>query len=123
MSDTELRLIDQSASPRLRDELRAVISMSIPIVVATCSRMVMDVSDFWMISRTGDTDAQAAILPAQMIMWSYIIIGMGTVSIVNTMASQALGRGRQRTCSVYAWQTLYLAGGRSSRSRIASNAG
>ncbi len=82
--------------------------MSIPIVVATCSRMVMDITDYWMISRTGDSDAQAGILPAQMVIWAYIVIGMGTVSIISTMASQSLGRGNHRNCSAYAWQGLYL---------------
>lgn len=80
------------------------------MVVATCCRMMMDVTDFWMISRTGDEDALAAILPAQMVIWSYVVIGMGTVSIVNTLASQALGRGRLRDCSGYAWQVLYISG-------------
>ncbi len=88
--------------------LREVLVISFPIVVATCCRMFMDVTDYWLISRTGDSDAQAAILPAQMIMWSYIVIGMGTVSIIATLASQALGRGRTQTCSAYAWQGLYL---------------
>ncbi len=95
---------------RGREELWSVVRIAFPIVVATCCRMIMDVTDFWMISRTGDSDAQAAILPAQMIMWSYIVIGMGTVAIVNTMASQSLGRGQLRNCSAYAWQSLYVAG-------------
>lgn len=97
--------------PRETGELWNVVKMSFPIVVATCCRMVMDVTDYWMMSRAGNTDALAAILPGQMIMWSYIVIGMGTVTIVSTMASQCLGRGDLRSCSAYAWQSLYLAGG------------
>ena len=108
MSDQTLQLERHQGATRHRRELGDVIRMSIPIVVATCSRMVMDVTDYWMISRTGDSDAQAGILPAQMVIWAYIVIGMGTVSIINTMASQSLGRGDRRTCSAYAWQGLYL---------------
>ncbi len=88
--------------------LREVVKMSFPIVVANSCRMLMDVSDYAMIARTGDTDASAAILPTQMIMWSFMVLGMGTVSIASTMASQNLGRGRMRACSAYAWQCLYL---------------
>ena len=88
-----------------------MVQMSFPIVVATCCRMLMDVTDFWMISRTGDTDALAAILPAQMVIWSYIVLGMGMLSIVTTMASQALGRGELRVCSAYGWQCVYIAMG------------
>ncbi|MCP4249046.1 MAG: MATE family efflux transporter, partial [bacterium] len=53
-------------------------------------------------------EVQAALLPAQLFLWSYIVIGMGIVSIVATFASQALGRERYRDCSAYAWQGLYL---------------
>jgi MATE family, multidrug efflux pump len=107
MANQELKL-EKSARTSSAGELSEVIRMSIPIVVATCCRMVMDVSDYWMISRTGDSDALAAILPAQMIMWSYMVIGMGTVSIVNTLASQSLGRGDKTRCSAYAWQCIHL---------------
>lgn len=108
MTGEDLQLEERRGLFGNRGELGDVIKLSIPIVVATCSRMVMDVTDYWMISRTGDSDAQAAILPAQMVIWAYIVIGMGTVSIINTMASQSLGRGDRRTCSAYAWQGLYL---------------
>ncbi len=94
-----------------RNMLREVVTMSFPIVVANSCRMLMDVSDYWMISHAGNTDASAAILPAQMIMWSFMVIGMGIVSIASTMASQNLGRGKLRDCSAYAWQCLYLSAG------------
>lgn len=83
--------------------------MSIPIVVTGSSRAVMDVIDFLMVSRIDTGAAQAAILPGQLIMWSYIILGMGTASLVNTFASQSLGRGKLDDCSRYAWQGIYLA--------------
>lgn len=110
MNDATTQLERHAAPENRWAELVGVVKMSFPMVVATCCRMMMDVTDFWMISRTGDDNALAAILPAQMIIWSYVVIGMGTVSIVNTMASQALGRGRLRDCSAYAWQVLYLSG-------------
>ncbi|MHC4067321.1 MAG: MATE family efflux transporter, partial [Planctomycetota bacterium] len=92
-----------------RSELRSVIAMSAPMVIATCTRMVMDITDYFMISRLPGGEAQAALLPAQLFLWTYIVIGMGVVSIVATFASQALGRERYADCSAYAWQGLYLA--------------
>ncbi len=94
---------------RRRRELRGVVIMAIPMVITTSTRMVMDVTDYFMISRLPDGTAQAALLPAQLFLWTYMVIGMGVVSIVATFASQALGRKRYSDCSAYAWQGLYLA--------------
>ena len=85
--------------------------MTIPLVVTTSSRAVMDIVDYMMITGMGVPEAQAAILPAQIVMYSYIIAGIGLVSVVSTFASQSLGRGRQDDCGAYAWQALYLAVG------------
>ncbi len=92
-----------------RAELLGVVTMAIPVVITTSSRALMDVADYVMIAQLGLSEAQAAILPAQMIMWVYIILGMGVVSLVSSFASQSLGRQQYRECSTYAWQGLYLA--------------
>lgn len=104
--DTELALEQRTLR---RAEVRNVITMSIPVVVTTSSRAFMDIMDYLMISRLGLGEAQAAILPSQIIMWSYIILGMGIASMVNTFASQSLGRKQYRDCSSYVWQSLYVA--------------
>ncbi len=90
-------------------EARNVIAMTIPVVVTTSSRAFMDIVDYFMISRLNLVEAQAAILPAQIVMWSYIIAGLGIASVVSTFASQSLGAKRHRECSAYAWQSLYIA--------------
>lgn len=107
MSSPEIRFEGAKLAEDKRHELREVIAMSVPMVITTCSPMVMQVADFWMVSRLGRA-AQAAILPAQMMIWIYIAMGMGLVLAVNTFASQCLGKGRLRDCSAYAWQGLYL---------------
>ncbi len=93
---------------RRRAELRNVIAMAVPVVITTSARAMMDIVDYAMITQLPTPDAQAAILPAQIIMWSYIVIGLGIVSMVNTFASQSLGRGDFRACSAYGWQSIYL---------------
>ncbi|MEK7730590.1 MAG: MATE family efflux transporter, partial [Planctomycetota bacterium] len=91
-----------------RVEIRNVIAMAIPVVITTSSRALMDVADYVMITWLPTDDAQAAILPAQILMWSYIVVGLGIVSMVNTFVSQSLGRKEYRECSAYAWQSVYL---------------
>lgn len=86
-----------------------MIALSIPLVITMSSRAVMDVVDYVMITHMGVPEAQAAIIPAQMIVWSFIIMGLGIVTMVSTFASQCLGRGEHRECSAYAWQSLYIA--------------
>ena len=94
---------------RHRAEIRGVIALAIPMVITTGSRAVMDMVDYVLITFLGSGAAQAAIIPAQLIMWSSIVVGMGVAITANTFASQALGRKQYRECSAYAWQTLYLA--------------
>ena len=91
-----------------RGEIRNVVAMAIPVVILTSSRALMDISDYIMITWLPTDDAQAAILPAQILMWSYIVMGLGIVSMVNTFVSQSLGRKEYRECSAYAWQSVYL---------------
>lgn len=92
-----------------KTEVRHTIAMAVPMVITTSSRAVMDVADYFMITQMRLDEAQAAILPGQIVMWSYIIFALGIASLVSTFASQALGRKQYRECSVFAWQSLYLA--------------
>jgi MATE family multidrug resistance protein len=103
-------LLELNARQRRREEIRGVVRMAVPMVITLCSRMLMDLADFAMISRLPNAqDAQAAILPAQITLWTFIVTGLATVSINNTFVSQSSGRGRPRDASAYTWQALYLA--------------
>lgn len=95
--------------PDRRKEFRNVIAMTIPLVVTTSSRAVMDIVDYTMIARLNLPEALAAILPAQIIMWSYIIFGLGIASVINTFASQSMGKKEYHRCGIYAWQGMYIA--------------
>ncbi len=78
-----------------------------PIIATMISRTVMNFVDFIMVSRLG-TEAQAAILPAGMSLFSVIAFGMGALTVTNTFVSQSLGRGEPRQCSSYTWQGIWL---------------
>lgn len=91
-----------------RSELRNVLAMTAPVVITTTSRAMMDIADYIMITGLDAVEAQAAILPSQMIMWSYITLGMGLVSVISTFTAQSLGRKRDQDCGGYAWQAIYV---------------
>lgn len=102
-------LLERDRSPTRWEELRLVLAQAIPSVVTTSARGLMDVADYVLITIAGLTAAQAAVLPAQMLMWSYTVIGFGVVMMINSFAAQALGRKEHKECSAYAWQSLYIA--------------
>ncbi len=109
MTNETTAIPDAAAILRPRSDLRNVLAMALPAVITTSSRAAMDVIDYVMVAQLPTHDAQAAILPAQVVMWSYIVFGLGVVTMVNTFAAQALGRGDRRETAAYAWQGIYVA--------------
>lgn len=81
-----------------------------PTIAAMISRTVMSFVDFAMVSQLG-TEAQAAIMPAGILLFVFIAFGMGVLSMVNTLVAQSLGRGRLSDCGAFAWQGCYIAAG------------
>ncbi len=100
--------LDVQLRRRRRSELRGVIAMALPAVITTTSRAAMDVADYIMVAQLPTNNAQAAILPAQVVMWSYIVLGLGIVMMVSTFAAQSLGRKDHREGAAYAWQGIYV---------------
>lgn len=97
-----------ASEPKDESGWSSVLAMVIPAVLAMSSRALMDFVDFALISSLDDPAPLAAILPAQLVVWIYFVIGMGTISLVTTFASQALGAGKKRECGIYGWQVIYL---------------
>lgn len=86
---------------------RRLLLLALPIIATMLSRTVMSFVDFLFVSHLG-TDAQAAIMPANFLVFCLISFGMGLVTAVNTLVSQSFGAGRRRDCGVFAWQGFYL---------------
>ena len=84
-----------------------LLMLAAPIVAAMISRTVMSFVDFVMVSQLG-TAAQAAIMPAGVLLFCFISFGMGAATAVSTFVSQSLGRDRPADCSAYGWQGLYV---------------
>ncbi|QQE13802.1 MATE family efflux transporter [Planctomycetota bacterium] len=85
-----------------------LIVLGLPIIASMISRTAMGFVDFIMVSQLG-TDAQAAIMPAGILLFCALSFGMGVVSVVNTYVAQNLGKGEKQECSAYAWQGIYIA--------------
>jgi len=104
MSDNETFEIENAAD---ETQLRHMLKLAIPMVVATISFTVMQFVDRYMVSRLGTT-ALAAILPAQFVSFLPTSFVIGAFTILNTFVSQSLGRGAKSDCSNYFWQVVYL---------------
>jgi MATE family multidrug resistance protein len=85
----------------------SLLLLALPIIASMISRTVMSFVDFIMVSRLG-TEAQAAIMPAGILLFCVASFGMGLLTAVNTFVAQSLGRDDGRACGVYAWQGVHL---------------
>jgi len=88
-------------------DLRVLLRISGPIIVATISQTLMRFVDFAMVSGLG-TEAQAAVGASGVTLFVLIGFWIGLMSCVNTFASQALGRNEPHECGAYVWQAVYL---------------
>jgi MATE family multidrug resistance protein len=78
-----------------------------PIVAAMMSRTAMGLIDFIMVSELG-VEAQAAIVPAGVVLFALLAFGLGVTSAVNTLVSQSHGRGDRVRSVVYGWQGVWV---------------
>lgn len=85
----------------------SLLLLALPIIASMLSRTVMTFADFVMVSQLG-TEAQAAITPAGLLLFTVIGFGWGLLAMVNSFVSQALGRGNHEACASFAWQGIYL---------------
>lgn len=86
---------------------RELLRLASPLIAVSASRLLMGFVDFVMVSKLG-TDAQAAIGPATILVWTFLAMGMGPATSVQTFASQADGRGEPERGAAYVWQTIYM---------------
>jgi MATE family multidrug resistance protein len=93
---------------RSRGPTLELLTLALPMIGMTISRMLMGFIDFVLVSQLG-TAAQAAISPCTLLLFVIACLGMGMAQGVQTFVSQAEGRGEPERAGAYVWQTLYLA--------------
>jgi MATE family multidrug resistance protein len=103
MSQALVNPLTSRASPT-----RELFTLALPIIGLTVTRMLMSFIDFAMVSPLG-TQAQAAISPASILVFTIACIGMGVAQAVQTFVAQADGRGQPEQAGAYAWQSFYVA--------------
>ncbi len=88
-------------------DIQALLKIALPSMVATMAATAMSFVDFAFVSTLGSA-AQAAVGNASVLVWTFLGLGTGIVSVMSTFASQALGQGKPREGAAYMWQSIYL---------------
>jgi len=91
-----------------RSHTLELLVLAVPIIGMTVSRMLMGFIDFVMVSQLG-TQAQAAVSPATLLVFTIACGAMGVAHSVQTFVAQADGRGEPHLAGAYTWQSLYVA--------------
>jgi MATE family multidrug resistance protein len=80
-----------------------------PTIAQMASYTVMQFLDTWMLSKVGDRIiAPTAAANSGILAFAVISLGMGVLWVVNTLVSQAYGRGDHRACGQYMWQGVWF---------------
>lgn len=97
--------------PNWRDELKETMRLAWPIALTQLGQIAMMTTDLALVGRLGDEAVAAAAL-AQVILFCAFVLGMGLVSAVAPLASQAFGarqpRMVRRALRVGLWAALLL---------------
>ena len=78
-----------------RDELIQTIKLALPIALTQLGQVAMMTSDLALLGRLGDHVVAASAL-AHTILFAAFVVGMGLVSAVSPLASQAFGARQPR---------------------------
>ncbi|HZZ44028.1 MAG TPA: MATE family efflux transporter [Tepidisphaeraceae bacterium] len=95
--------------PEGRSPLAELLVLALPTVAQMASYTAMQFLDVWMLTRPGvAADSGTAAANAGILTFSVISLGVGTLFIVNTLASQAFGRKDYPACGRYLWQGIWF---------------
>jgi MATE family multidrug resistance protein len=89
-------------------DLREVMGLSFPVIIAMASHTMMMFVDMTMLAYYG-RDELAAVGPSGAAAFAFLAFVMGTGSCVSTFVAQSVGRGQFRECARYTWQGMYFA--------------
>jgi multidrug resistance protein, MATE family len=88
--------------------VRELLATGAPIFIAMAGYTAMMFADTYMLSFVGDADASAAAMGGA-VSFVPLTLGFGALLLVNTLVSQAFGRGDRAHCGRYLWQGLWIA--------------
>jgi len=94
--------------PALRDELRAMVALAVPVVLAEIGWTAMGLVDTLMVGPLGPA-AIGAVGLGSVVAVAIALFGMGVLLGLDTLVSQAFGAGRIDRCHFWLLQGTYLA--------------
>lgn len=87
--------------------VREMMQIALPAIVTMTSYAVMTFVDRWIVSELG-ADALAGVGNGGIFAFLAAAFGLGSLTVINTYASQNLGAGKPREGSAYAWNGLWV---------------
>jgi MATE family multidrug resistance protein len=104
-----IEVFEQRQHPtRLGEELRALLSLAIPVVLSELGWMTMTIVDLIMVGRLGP-DAIGAVGLGNAIYYAPSLFGIGLLLGLDTLVSQSWGAGRFDDCHRSLAQAFYIA--------------
>jgi len=105
----ELEVFQQHAHPsHLGEELRALLTLAIPVVLSELGWMTMTIVDLIMVGRLGP-DAIGGVGLGNAIYYAPSLFGIGLLLGLDTLVSQSWGAGRFDDCHRSLAQAIYIA--------------
>ncbi|HEX4007258.1 MAG TPA: MATE family efflux transporter [Acidobacteriaceae bacterium] len=105
----EVRVFEQHDHPtRLGEELRALLTLAIPVVLSELGWMTMTIVDLIMVGRLGP-DSIGAVGLGNAIYYAPSLFGIGILLGLDTLVAQSWGAGRYDDCHRSLAQGIYIA--------------
>ncbi|MGE0614135.1 MAG: MATE family efflux transporter [Bacteriovoracia bacterium] len=89
-------------------ELRHILRIAVPVIFAQVGQIMLGVVDTFMLKEIG-TIPQGGVGAGNSFFWTTCIVGIGILYSLDTLISQAKGRGDSHACLEYLVQGLWLA--------------
>src|ERR1700735_561118 len=104
-----IALCEQRQHPtRIGEELRALLTLAIPVVLSELGWMTMTIVDLIMVGRLGP-NAIGAVGLGNAIYYAPSLFGIGLLLGLDTLVSQSWGAGRFDDCHRSLAQAIYIA--------------
>ena len=104
----KVRHIETRAPWKLQTEIRALLKLAIPVVLSELAWMLMSVVDTIMVGRLSP-EAIGAVGLSSSLYYIPALFAVGLLLGLDTLVSQAYGRGDDRECLLWLTQGLYIA--------------
>ena len=99
--------LDYAQPVRTKPPILELLALALPTVAQMGSYTAMNFADTWMLSTLGLIEPTASA-NANLFGFALISVGFGAMWVVNTLVSQAFGRGDGRACGQHLWAGVWL---------------